>query len=420
MRRLWQSLCLIGLAVTVPAWSQELSLQDAQRRAVERSRQLAAQDSAVLASQQMAVAAGQLPDPVLKLGIDNLPVNGPDRFSTTADFMTMRRIGVMQEFTRGQKRELRAQRFEREAERSLAEKDAALTTIQRETATAWLERYYAEAMLRVLNEQVAQARLEVQAAEAAYRGARAGQSDVFAAHSTLAGLEDRSSEFGRRVDVAKNTLARWVGEGADQPLAAPPAMNAIPLDTGALQTHLAGHPEIVAMTKQAEVAEAEARIAQAARTPDWTVEVAYQQRGPDFSNMVSVGVSVPLPWDRANRQDREVASKLALAEQMRAQRDEMLRAHIADVRSMIFEWQNDRERLARYERDLLPLARDRAQATLAAYQGGKTTIADLLSARRNESDVRMQAVQLEMDTARLWAKLNFLIPDHALHDGERK
>ena len=420
MRRIWQSLCFIALAATVPAWGQELSLQDAQRRAVERSRSLAAQDFAVRASREMSVAAGQLPDPVLKLGIDNLPITGPDRFSTTNDFMTMRRIGVMQEITGGKKRELRTQRFERDAERSLAEKDAALTIIQRETAMAWLDRYYAEAMARVLDQQVAQARLEVQAAEGAYRGARAGQSDVFAAHSTLAGLEDRASEFTRRSAVAKSNLARWIGEGADQPLATPPAMNTIPLDTGALQTHLASHPEIVAMTKQAEVAEAEARIAQAARTPDWTVEVAYQQRGPDFSNMVSVGVSVPLPWDRANRQDREASSKLAMAEQMRAQRDEMLRAHIAEVRGMIVEWQNDRERLGRYEHDLLPLARERAQAALAAYQGGKTSIGDLLGARRNESDVRMQAVQLEMDAARLWARLNFLIPDHALHDGERK
>ena len=197
-------------------------------------------------------------------------------------------------------------------------------------------------------------------------------------------------------------------------------MESIPLDVNALETHLTSHPEIVALAKQAEVAAAEARIAQASRTPDWTVEVAYQQRGPDFSNMVSVGVSVPLPWDRANRQDREVASKLALAEQMRAQRDEMLRAHVSEVRAMIVEWQNGRERLTRYERDLVPLARKRAQAALAGYQGGKTSIADLLSARRNESDVRMQAVQLEMDTARLWAKLNFLIPDHALHAGERK
>jgi outer membrane protein TolC len=398
----------------------QLSMQEAQRRAVERSRQLAAQEAAVSASREMAVAATQLPDPVLKLGIDNLPVNGPDRFSVTRDFMTMRRIGVMQELTRGQKRELRGQRFEREAEKSLADKDATLATVQRETALAWLERYYAEAMARVLAEQTSQARLEVQAAEAAYRGARAGQADVFAAHSTLAALEDRLSEFARRVAVAKANLGRWVGEAAETPLASAPAMDSIPLDVNALETHLTGHPEIVAMTKQAEVAAAEARVAQAARKPDWTVEVAYQQRGPDFSNMVSLGVSVPLPWDRANRQDREVASKLAMAEQIRAQRDEMLRAHVGEVRAMVIEWQNGRERLGRYERDLLPLARERARAALAGYQGGKTSIGDLLGARRNEAEVRMQGVQLEMDTARLWAKLSFLIPDHALHTGERK
>ena len=187
----------------------------------------------------------------------------------------------------------------------------------------------------------------------------------------------------------------------------------------ALETHLASHPEIIAMTKQAEIATAEARVAQAARNPDWTFEVAYQQRGPDFSNMVSLGLSVPLPWDRAKRQDREVASKLAMADQMRAQRDEMLRAHIGEVRAMILEWQNGRERIRRYERELVPLARERAQAALAGYQGGKTSITDLLGARRNEADVRMQAVQLEMDTARLWARLSFLIPEHALH-WERK
>jgi outer membrane protein TolC len=411
---------LFALICALPAYGQALSLPDAQRRAIERSRQLPAQDSAVTASRQMAVAAGQLPDPVLKLGIDNLPISGEDRFSLTRDFMTMRRIGVMQEITRGQKRELRAQRFEREAERSLAEKDAALAAIQRETALAWLERHFAEAMAAVLAEQAAQARLEVQASEAAYRGARAGQADVFAAHSTLAGLEDRASEFARRIAVAKSNLARWVGEGAEAPLAPPPAMGSIPFDASKLESHLGVHPEIVAMTKQAEVAAAEARIAQAARTPDWTVELAYQQRGPDFSNMVSVGVSVPLPWDRANRQDREAGSKLAMAEQVRAQRDELLRAHIGEVRAMMVEWQNGRERVGRYERDLVPLARERARAALAGYQGGKTSIADLLSARRNESDVRMQAVQLQMETARLWARLNHLIPDHTLHNGGHK
>src|SRR5437879_5715426 len=97
-----------------------LKLADAQRRAVERSRLIVAQDAATTGAREMAVAAGQLPDPVFKIGIENLPVDGPDRFSATRDFMTMRQVGLMQELTRSEKREARAQRFEREADKALA------------------------------------------------------------------------------------------------------------------------------------------------------------------------------------------------------------------------------------------------------------------------------------------------------------
>ena len=75
MLKPWSCAALALLALSAQA--QPLTLQDAQRRAVERSRQVVAQDAAVLASREMSVAAGQLPDPVLKAGIDNLPVNGP-------------------------------------------------------------------------------------------------------------------------------------------------------------------------------------------------------------------------------------------------------------------------------------------------------------------------------------------------------
>jgi outer membrane protein TolC len=411
---------LVLALASVSAQAQSLSLEEAQRRAVDRSRLLAAQEATVRSSREMAVAAGQLPDPVLKAGIDNLPINGEDRFSLTRDFMTMRRIGVMQELTRGQKRGLRAEKFEREADKSAAEKDAALAAVQRDTALAWLDRYYAGAMATVLDEQTRQARAEISAAEAAYRGGRASQSDVLGAHSTLAALEERASEYASRLRVARTNLARWIGEGADAPLAPPPAMDKVRLDGQALEAHLAMHPEIVVLAKQEEIAATEARIAQAARTPDWTVELAYQQRGPEFSNMISVGVSVPLPWDRGNRQDRDVASKLAMAEQARAQREEMFRAHVGEVRAMLEEWHNRRERLGRFERDLIPLGQERTRAALAGYQGGKASIAELLMARRNESEVRMQAVQLQMDTARVWARLEYLLPDHAVHPGERK
>jgi outer membrane protein TolC len=137
----------------------------------------------------------------------------------------------------------------------------------------------------------------------------------------------------------------------------------------------------------------------------------YSQRGPAYSNLISLNVSVPLQWDQKNRQDREVAAKLAMLDQARAEREDMLRAHTAEVRAMIAEWENDRERSARYAREVMPLANERSQATLDAYRGAKASITDVLLARRGEIDVRLQALQLEMDTARLWAQLNFLLPD---------
>ncbi len=411
---------VLATMVGTPAYSStglavdaSLTLAEAQHRAVERSRQIPAQDAAIAASRDMAVAAGQLPDPMLRFGVDNLPVDGGDQFSLTRDFMTQRRIGISQEFTRSEKRQLRAQRYELEAEKSLAEKTATIASIQRETALAWLDRYYAEAMTAAIVEQAGEVKLEVSAAEGAYRAGRGTQADVFAAHSTLVGLEDRISEFNRRVATAKTGLARWIGDGADAALEGRPAIDSIGMDTGSLEAELSHHPQIATLSKQADVATIDARIAQADKKADWTVELAYSQRGPAYSNMVSVGVSVPLQWDQKNRQDRELASRLALADQAKAQRDDALRAHVAEVRSMIQEWQNGLERTARYQRQLIPLAKERTKAAFGAYLGNKATLTDLLLARRNEIDVRLQALQLEMEVARSWAQLNFLLPKDA-------
>ncbi len=401
----------LGFCGVVFGAETPLTLAEAQRRAIERSLQIPAQDAAVVASREMAVAAGQLPDPVLRLGIDNLPADGPDQFSFTRDFMTMRRVGVMQEITRPDKRRLRAERYEREAQKSLAAKTALVASTQRDTALAWLDRYYAEAMASEIAEQAKQVKLEILAAEGAYRAGRGSQADVFAAHGVLAGLEDRSSEFNRRIATAKIGLARWIGEGAEAPLEGKPAIDSIRLDTGALDQELGHHPDIAVLTRQIDVAATEARIAQANKKSDWSVELSYAQRGPAYSNMVSIGISVPLQWDQHKRQDRELGSRLAMVEQARAQRDDLLRAHIAEVRSMVREWENGLERQVRYQGQLIPLASERTRAALASFRGGKTSLNDLLLARRSEIDLRIQSLQIGLETARLWAQLNFLFPD---------
>ena len=415
-------LAMAALALILAGWTQAafaadapLSLPEAQRLAIARSRQLVAQDAGAAASQELAVAARQLPDPVLKLGVDNLPVTGSERYSLNGDFMTMRRVGLMQELTRPDKRRLRAERFEREADKALAEKDRLSAAIERDTALAWLDRYYTDAMLAVLAEQRGQAKLAIEAAEAAYRAGRGSQADVLAARVALGLIDDRASELDRKRRDATVRLERWIGAAAQQPLFGKPDIGMLrfdlaALDTASLGAHLSHHPEIAVLGRQEQIAQAEADLARANEKPDWTVEVNYQRRGSAFPDMVSVGVSVPLQWNRRNRQDRELAAKLAAVEQAKDERDETLRQHLGDTRALINGWRNDLERRQRYERELIPLAEQRGAAALAAYRGGKAGIGDVLAARRDEIDLRLQALQLEAAAAQRWGYLNFLYP----------
>jgi outer membrane protein TolC len=405
------ALCIaLAWPALAPA-ADPLTLAEAVRLAESQSRQLASQESAVAAATEMSVAARQLPDPVLRLGIDNVPVDGPDRWSVTQDFMTMRRIGVMQEFPREEKRRLRGERSEREAERERETRKALLSNVQRDAALAWLDRYYSERMLAVQARMIDDTRALVAAAEAAYRGGRGTQADVLAARAMLVNLEDRQAMLERQSRAARIALGRWIGADAERELAEAPDIHAVRLDLAALDHELRGHPQLAALAKQIEVADTDARLARAAKRPDWSLELAYQQRGPAFSNMVSIGLNIPLPIAQGVRQDRELAAKTAITEQARAQFDDALRAHTAEVRAMVSEWESNRKRLARLEDGLLPLAAQRSEAALAAYRGNTGTLGAVLEARRGEREARIQTLQLAAETARVWAQLDFLVPE---------
>ena len=164
------------------------------------------------------------------------------------------------------------------------------------------------------------------------------------------------------------------------------------------------------LVKQEEVARADAEIARTNKRSDWTVEVMYSQRGPGFSDMMSLNVSKPLQWRERNRQDRELAAKLAMAEEMRAEREEETRVHVAEAHAQLQAWQRNRERLDRYASTLIPLAGERTLAATAAYRGGTGTLDAVLEARVDEIDTRLAHLMLEMETAQLWAEINYLIP----------
>ena len=409
---------LAGAAFLVssgPVLAESLSLSQAQQLAARRSQQLVASDAAAVAARETAAAAGQLPDPVLRIGVENVPLSGPERLSLGRDFMTMRRIGLAQELTRREKRELRSERAGREGERVQAERQGSLAELQRETALAWIERFYADAMVDLLRTQLGEAELQVRGSEVAFRGGRGSQADVFAARAAVVNLHDRLAVAERQAANARVMMARWIGpEAAAQPLAGTVNWGDPGVEQVLVPGHLQHHPQLLVLAAGVRAAETELRQAQAATRPDWTVEVMYSQRGSAYSDMVSVGASVPLQWDRPSRQNRDIAAKAAMLSEARARYEEAVRAEESMVRQMLNEWSSGRQRLERLSRELVAEARHRSDAALAAYRAGKGELATVLTARREEIDARMQILSLEMEVARAWARLRFLVPDNSL------
>nr|WP_311530182.1 TolC family protein [uncultured Ralstonia sp.] len=396
------------LAYSQPA--DTLSMQEAVGLASARSADAETSRASIQAANEMAVAAGQLPDPVLKLGLDNVPLNKSDQFSLSRDFMTQRSISVMQEFTRADKRRARADRYTAEAAAAEARRNAGLAEVQRNTVTAWLDRWYAEQTGVLLGHHGHPLELAREAAMAAYRSGRGTRADVLAADLEVQKLHDRQDENRSAIETATVSLERWIGPAARRPLGDHP-----PLEVPASAQHLAADafnavPEVAAAQRDVALAESEIRAAAEAKKPDVTVELMYSQRGAAYSNMGSLNVSFPVPWDQGNRQDREVAAKLAQAQEARAKSEILRRNTQAMVATRLAELRRNLDRLKRYDETTLPLANAQADAALTAYRSNTGSLAAVAEANHRAIDIAQERLALEAKTAKLWADLAFLVP----------
>ena len=179
-------------------------------------------------------------------------------------------------------------------------------------------------------------------------------------------------------------LTRWIGEAAVRELADPPDwtfLAEVSYARGDFDHTLQRHPALTLLAAQERTAMLDSKIAAAGKRPDWTWELSFAQRGPGFANMISLGVSIPLPVAPSSRQDREIAAREALVEQLRAQRDDALRAHATELRVMGAEWNNFGGAYQAWMKSLLPLARERTAAAQAAYRSGSGSLTAVVDAR---------------------------------------
>ncbi|MDP9007834.1 MAG: TolC family protein [Pseudomonadota bacterium] len=383
-----------------------LTMEEAARLAAIDQPLLTGREAKIRADEQQAIAASQLPDPKLSGGLRDLPVDTSEAFSVRRDNFTEFTVGLSQELPRADKRRLKGERKQLDAETERAGLNSDRRAIRRDASLAWLDVYEAEQGLMLARKLSAEAALQVQSLEKDYGSGKASQADWTAAKVEAGLVEDKEHDWLHHAQRTRAGLARWIGDEVQRPLAAlslPPPPSALP----ELMAAVDHHPMIGELDTQIEASATDIALARQAYKPDVSVEgyVAYR---PGFSDFVGIQVSVGLPYFTKKRQDPELSAAFERSRASKDRKQDLLRELHARVSQDYLDWHHYQQRVGEFDTAIVPNAMCRIEEARAAYQAGRSNFDAVLLARRSLLDIQLQRLSLAVEAARAQVRLLYL------------
>lgn len=384
-------------ALGSPATAEPLTFDRALELAEGGAPQLQASALGVEAAEAAARAAGRLPDPQLRFGVDNLPVSGPMAGRLGDEAMTMARVGLMQEVPSGARR--RAERAVAEADVHIAVAGDAIVRRDARIAAglAWLDLHYAGRRLAAMDEVLSTLEPLWEAAPASVAAGTDRPAGALSPVVMRAALQDRRSILVAEMARARAELTRWTGD--PDPTATGPRPE-LEVDPPALRADLEQLPALRAYRAAGSRADAEVALARSGRRPDWAFEISYGRRDPMFGDMLSVGASVRLPLFDDQRREPLIAARASDALRVRLERDAVARQLHAALDADLADLAMRRDQWSRSRDVILPAVRERARLETASYAAGRASLADILEAFTVLAEAGLEDLDREAAMAR--------------------
>jgi cobalt-zinc-cadmium efflux system outer membrane protein len=155
--------------------------------------------------------------------------------------------------------------------------------------------------------------------------------------------------------------------------------------------------DVRALDAEIVEAEAEQRLTQTLRWPDFGLRASYKREGEERIVLGGVGISLPL-FNRGQEASAVADARLA---RLRVERDALTRTVEAEIRGGMASHDALRGAAEEYERTVLPLVEENERLALESYEVGQIGLADLLLVRRESLDARRTFIDqlLEMRLA---------------------
>ncbi|MET3067647.1 TolC family protein [Atlantibacter hermannii] len=405
-------LVLTSAAAQAAALSLEQTLDLAQRYSAE----LSASRNQVRAFGAMADSARQLPDPELKFGIENLPVQGSNARRFTREGMTMQRVGVMQTFVSADKRERKADTLLAQSASASAQEQVIRAQLQRDTAQAWLDLALSEKAAQAARQLLNETGRQIPVQRSGVASGSAAASSTLALQSALSAMRDNLTLAERDVSLAQTRLYQLTGETFDGVAGALPRYQRLPAEPQTLEQGVSVHPEVVLAAREADVAKARSAQSAVASKPDVGVEVYYARRAEAYGDLAGVMFTVGMPIFQSHRQDKDYAADVSRAMEANDRLSQATRDRVALVRSLVAEYQAAQTLWRRKQEEIVPLSQQRLLVVTAEYRSGQATLDAVLDARRSLLDAQLSAINAEKEMAQRWAAVRYLTVQGVAHE----
>jgi len=397
------ALATVAAAAEKPA-EPVLTVQQAVALASSDQPSIAAYESEAVASEQAAVAARSLPDPQVSVGIQNYPVTGLNAPSPTRDEMTMYTIGVMREQVRRSQRDAEATRLRSEAAVSRFQGSALQKTIQRDVMKAWIDAVEARARQRLLVRVIGDLRTGQKIMEAGVPTGASSPALALEAQAEVSLAEGGLADAKGAEERARAMLRRWIGVSADRPL--PDTIPRIDLPAGTAPDFNA-HPEVLVADAEQRAAQRQTDVAASRRRPNlsWSIMVGFR---PDYGEMASAQVSIPLQINRSNLQNRQIAEAEARANAAALRAEDKRRDLDGQYRRALADYRSADARIGEIGGRAIPSLEASFKAAEARYSGGQGTLDLPLTIVRRYVETNIQLVEQQAAKARAAADLIYL------------
>ena len=401
----------ITLSMAWPVFAQQdipLTLAAAEDRALAAEPGQQALHARANALVEQAVIAGELPDPVLRLGLNNFPLQSGG-FSTEG--MTHAAVGIRQSFPAGDTLELKAEQFNLLAGEMQQNAEARGRNVLNAVRWSWLDRYYWEQAHDLVSESRPFFDDLATITRSLYAVGRKTQQDVLRAELELSRLDDRLIDIEQQISRTQAELGEWIGQDASRPVANKlPTWEHLPT-LAAMQASLQEHPMLRAADAQIEARRAGVEIAEERSKPGWALDMGYSYRegslpsGQPRSDFISLGVTVDLPFFSKQSVDSTLTAALQERSAATYTREQTLRELRRRLEAEHAHWRDLTRRLELYDRQILGQAREQAEASLLAYQSDRGDFADVMRAYIDDLNTRIDRIRLAVERAQSYAVL---------------